>query len=102
MAQVTFINPLCVPEEREAEFLEKWDKGAAYVRERDGFVSTSLHKSLNPQSRFQFFTVAVWESAEQFYGATGTDWWREYTAGFGFGSGPSDFAAFPTLCTPVR
>ena len=99
---ITFINPLCVPFGREAEFIEKWDKGAGYVRGCDGFVSTSLHRSMGPQSRFQFFTVAVWESAEQFARATSTPWWRDYVAGFGFGDDPADLSAFPTVCEQVR
>ena len=98
----TFINPLIVPADRQEEFLQKWDAGAAYVRACDGFVSTSLHRSLNPNSRFQFFTVAIWESPEHFYRAMSTQWWRDYAADFGFGPGPNDFAAEPTLCEPVR
>ncbi len=43
---VTFINALNVPPSREAEFLDKWDRGAGYMRGRDGFVSTSLHRAL--------------------------------------------------------
>ena len=102
MTRVTFINPLRVPAAREDEFLEKWDRGADYVREREGFVSTSLHRSLDKNSRFQYFTVAVWESADHFYRAIASDWWREYVADFGFGPGPDDFAAHPTLCEQVR
>ena len=102
MSQYTFINPLVVPAAREQEFLDKWDVGAAYVRGRDGFVSTSLHRSLNPNSRFQYFTVAVWQSPEHFYAAMSTEWWRDYVAEFGFGGGPNDFAADPTLCEVVR
>lgn len=99
---VTFVNPLRVPPDREAEFLEKWDRGAAYVRERPGFVSTSLHRSLSPQSQFQFVTIAVWESADHFQQAQSTEWWRDFVADFGFGDGPADFGAAPMLCEVVR
>lgn len=99
---VTFINALRVPHEREAEFIETWDRGAAYIRGCAGLIETSLHRSLNPQSPYQFFTVAKWESAEHFAGATNTDWWRQYVSEFGFGDGPNDFGAVPTLCEPVR
>ncbi len=102
ISRVTFINPLFIPAAREDEFLEKWDKGAAYVREREGFVSTSLHRSLDRKARFQYFTVAVWESAEHFYQAMGSDWWREYVTEFGFGPGAEDFRANPTLCEQIR
>ena len=102
MARYTFINPLTVPMSREDEFLEKWTAGAAYVRKCEGFVSTSLHRSINPNSRFQYFTVAQWESPDHFYRAMASEWWREYAASFGFGSGPNDFGAEPTLCEPMR
>ena len=99
---VTFINALRVPAGREAEFLEKWDRGAAYVRGCPGLIATSLHRSLNPDAPYRFFTVAKWESPQHFADATNTDWWREYVAAFGFGDGPDDFAALPTLCEPIR
>ena len=102
MTRVTFINPLSVPVAREDEFPEKWHRGAADVREIEGFVATSLHRSLDQNPRFQHVTVAVWESADHFYRAIGSDWWREYVSEFGFGPGPEDFAAHPTLCEPVR
>ena len=102
MQQITFINALTVPAEREAEFLQKWERGAAYVRACNGFVSTSLHRSLTPRSQFQFFTIAVWESAQQFHDAVASDWWQQYVSGFGFGDGATDFQAAPHVCELVR
>jgi heme-degrading monooxygenase HmoA len=99
---VTFINALNVPPSREAEFIEKWDRGAEYMRGRDGFVSTSLHRSLSPSYRYQYFTVAVWESADHLLRATATDWWRAFVADFGFGSDVEDFAASPHICEQLR
>jgi len=105
---VTFINALNVPPSREAEFLDKWDRGAGYMRGRDGFVSTSMHRSLpvrrggSPSYRYQFFTVAVWESAGHLLRATATDWWRAFVADFGFGSDVEDFAASPHICEQLR
>jgi len=99
---VTFINPLTVPASREQEFLEKWDEGAAYVSICEGFVSTSLQRSLNPSAPFNYFTIAVWNSADEYYRAVSTDWWRDFVAAFGFGAGPDDFGARPTLCEQVR
>jgi hypothetical protein len=55
-----------------------------------------------PDSRFQYVTIAEWESPEHFYRAVSSDWWRDFVARFGFGAGPDDFAAFPTLCEAVR
>ena len=99
---VTFINALNVPPSREAEFIEKWDRGAAYMRGRDGFVSTSLHRALSPNYRYQFFTVSMWETADHLLRATATDWWRAFVAGFGFGSDVEDFSASPHICEQLR
>lgn len=99
---VTFVNALRVPAEREAEFLEKWDRGAAYVRSRSGLVWTSLHRALDASGPFQFFTIAVWQSREAFEAATSTDWWRSYVSEFGFSASPTDFGASPALCGVAR
>lgn len=98
----TFINGLRVPEGREREFLEKWDRGAAYVRSQPGLVWTSLHRAEQPDGPFQFFTVAVWESKEAFAAATSSDWWRRYVEDFGFSASPDGFGATPALCTVAR
>ena len=102
MPRVTFINALTVPFGREEEFIAKWDEGARYVRTCDGFVSTSLHRSVTPGSRFSFFTVAEWESIERFQAATSSEWWREYVTRFGFGPGDDQFGAEPVICEQVR
>ncbi len=72
MAIATFVNALRVPLGCEAEFLEKWDRGAAYVRSQPGLIWTSLHRNLDTNGPFQFFTLAVWQSAETFRAATST------------------------------
>ena len=99
---VTFINALRVPSEREEEFLEKWDRGAEYVRSQPGLVWTSLHRANDPGGLFQYFTIAVWESGEDFRAATSTEWWQQYVADFGFSSSPSGFGATPNLCSVAR
>ena len=102
MTPVTFVNALRVPPEREAEFLEKWDRGAAYVRAQPGLIWTSLHRNLNPEAPSQFFTIAAWESPAAFAAATFTEWWQRYVAEFGFSAEPGGFAASPALCEVVR
>jgi heme-degrading monooxygenase HmoA len=102
MTQMTFINALSVPNGKEDEFVAKWDEGAEYVRSCAGFISTSLHRSMTADSRFRFFTVAEWESADHFRAAVSSAWWQEYVARFGFGNRSDDFGAVPTLCERVR
>ena len=99
---VTFINALNVPPGREGEFVEKWDRGAEYVRKCEGFVSTSLHRSLNRYYRYQYFTVAVWETTGHLMRATATEWWRSFVGDFGFGSSVEDFSASPHICEQLR
>ena len=102
MSRVTFVNALRVPAEREREFVEKWDRGAFYVCSQPGLVWTSLHRNLDPSAPFQYFTIAVWESAEAFAAATSTTWWQQFVAEFGFSSEVGGFGAIPALCEIVR
>lgn len=97
---VTFINALKVPAGREADFRRLWDEGAAYVASQPGFVATSLHRSVSAQAPFEFYTVAVWETAEQFGAATSTDWWRSYAKRFR--AKIPGFAPSPAVCEIER
>ena len=102
MESITFVNVLTVPAAREEEFVAKWDKGAAYVRTCKGFVSTSLHRALGNADPLRFFTIAAWESADDFRAATSTGWWRDFAEEFGFGEGAADFKAEPSVCRQIR
>lgn len=66
---VTLINPFEVPEGQEEQFLKEWTEAAEVIRQEPGFLSTRLHKSLNPQTKFRFINVAQWESAQHFQAA---------------------------------
>lgn len=68
MESVVLINPIAVPDDDQARetFLAGWRNAADHLRQQDGFISTTLHASLNPAARFRFVNVAVWASAEQF------------------------------------
>jgi heme oxygenase (mycobilin-producing) len=59
MDHVTLINPFEVPVGREDEFVERWKQAADYLRQQEGFISTRLHQSLDPQAAFRFVNVAV-------------------------------------------
>ncbi len=73
MKSVVLINSFEVPEGQEEEFLARWGDAADYMRQQDGFVSTRLHASLNPETRFRFVNVAEWSSPEHFQRAIGTE-----------------------------
>lgn len=73
MSSVTVINPFEVPEGRHEEALGLWDQASRFFERQDGFLSARLHKAIGPAGRFQYVTVAEWESADQFMAALGSD-----------------------------
>ena len=89
MSDVTLINPFEVPAGQEDQFVERWTQAAEYLRQREGFVSTRLHQSLDPQADFRFINVAVWESAEHFRQAMSTPEFQELAGGMSFSSHPA-------------
>ncbi len=84
MANVVLINPFEVPEDHDDEFIESWQAVRDLVKRRKGFVSTALHRSLNPKARFRFINVAVWETAEDFYAAIRSEEFKELRKGSPF------------------
>ena len=64
MAQAVLINVFEVPEGRDDEFLAGWEEGKRFMERQPGCVSTALHRSLDPQARFRYINLAVWESAD--------------------------------------
>lgn len=95
--QVIVINPIEVPEGRALEALEIWDRYAAYFRKQPGFVGTTLHESIAPDSKFHYVNVAVWESAEAFMTALQSEELKEIGDGF-----PEDMPHYPSLYRIVR
>lgn len=69
MAHVVLINPFEVPEGKDEEFLAEWEAAKAFMERQPGYVSTRLHRSLDPHARFRFINVAEWEIAEHFQAA---------------------------------
>ena len=89
MDDVTLINPFDVPLDKEDQFLERWNAAADYLRQQEGFVSTRLHRSLDPEATFRFVNVALWESAEHFRQAISTPEAQELTKNMPFSSYPA-------------
>jgi len=89
MDHVVLINPFEVPAGKEDEFVDRWQQAAAYLRQREGFVSTRLHQSLDPQAEFRFINVAVWESAEHFRQAMSTPEFQAAAGQIPFSSHPA-------------
>jgi heme oxygenase (mycobilin-producing) len=69
MATVVLINPFEVPPEKEEEFLKGWGAARDFMQRQKGYISTRLHRSLDPTARFRFINLAEWESAADFQAA---------------------------------
>ena len=66
MANVIVINPFEVPKGKEEQALAMWEKFAEYFCRQPGYVSTKLHRAINPDARFHLLSISEWVSAEQF------------------------------------
>jgi heme oxygenase (mycobilin-producing) len=84
---VILINPFELPEGTDEEaFLRGWERAADYMREQPGFVSTRLHRALQPDARFRFINIAEWASPQDFQAALGSAQFREIAQGAVAGS----------------
>ncbi|KHT63720.1 antibiotic biosynthesis monooxygenase [Photobacterium gaetbulicola] len=68
-AEVTLINPFHVPKAHEQDVLEHWEKARDFLAEQPGYISTTLHRSIQPNSQFHYINVAKWESESDFKSA---------------------------------
>ena len=84
---VILINPFEVPDGTEdEEFLRGWERAADYMRQQPGFVSSRLHRALQPDARFRFINVAEWSSPQEFQAAVSSEQFGEIAKGAGPGS----------------
>ena len=84
---VVLINPFEVPAGTDdEEFLGGWQRAADYMSRQPGFVSSRLHRALQPDARFRFVNVAEWASPQDFQAAVRTDEFREIAKGAGSSS----------------
>lgn len=61
---VVLINVFEVTPGMEDDFIEWWKHHSEILEKEPGFLHARLHRSQNPDSRFQFINVAHWETAE--------------------------------------
>ncbi len=61
---VTLINLFGVLAGSENEFVEWWEKSSALLTQEPGFIDATLHRSIQPDTNYQFINVAHWESTE--------------------------------------
>ncbi len=66
MKEITVINSIQVPEGSEKTALEVRDYYVEYFKTKPGFVSSTFYKSINPDNKFNFVNIVVWDSYESF------------------------------------
>jgi heme oxygenase (mycobilin-producing) len=70
---VVLINTFSVPHGMEEEFIQLWSKTAENLRQNAScFIDTKLHRSIDPNVKFQFVNIAHWESTEAWQSAMTT------------------------------
>lgn len=67
--KVLLINPFEVAKGQDREFLEFWNRAAALLKQKDGYVATYLQKAVAPGALFRYVNIAVWDSPEAFQNA---------------------------------
>ena len=63
---VTLINVFSVPKGNEDEFMKWWEDIKNKLLKEPGIISGKFHRSIKPESRFNFVNVAVWENEDVF------------------------------------
>src|SRR5512145_2745670 len=56
---VTLINVFSVPRGKETEFVKWWQDVKENITAQQGFISGKFHRSIKPESRYNFINVAV-------------------------------------------
>jgi heme-degrading monooxygenase HmoA len=66
---VTLINVFSVPKGKEDEFVNWWQDVKANITKQPGFMSGKFHRSIKPDSKFNFINVAIWENEDVYWKA---------------------------------
>ncbi|MFI6943170.1 FAD-binding protein [Streptomyces sp. NPDC050418] len=69
-APVTFINIFEMTAGDLEPFIAQWERRAALMSTKDGFLDSRLHRARSSATRFQLVNVSHWESQEAWEAAT--------------------------------
>lgn len=64
---VILMNPFHVAREDIDAVVKAWEADATWLKKQPGFISTQLHRAIEPST--MFFNYAVWESTAHFRAA---------------------------------
>jgi heme-degrading monooxygenase HmoA len=81
---VVLINAFEVPEGEDEAFLQGWERAREFISTQEGYLSTTLHRSLSPTADFRYVNVALWESEQAFRDATSQPEFRNAPVPFPF------------------
>ena len=95
MSTVVLINAFEVPAEQDAAFLRGWEAARDFMQRQAGYLSTRLHRSLDPAARFRFINIAEWASPADFQAALNHPEFVQMRQA-------SPFAHYPSLYQVVR
>lgn len=94
---VILLNPFEVPESKEQEAIEYWERCAEVMRKAPGYISTRLHRAISPDARFHLVNMAEWQSPEHFMAVIESDEFKQVADG-----GTETFPHFPGLYEVIR
>jgi heme-degrading monooxygenase HmoA len=66
---VTLINLFSVPQGKEDEFVKWWQDVKTNITRQPGFIRGWFHRSIRPESKYNFINVAIWENEELYWKA---------------------------------
>jgi heme-degrading monooxygenase HmoA len=66
---VTLINVFSVPKGREDEFVKWWQDVKGNITSQPGFISGKFHRSIKPESKYNFINVAIWDNEDVYWKA---------------------------------
>ncbi len=66
---VTLINVFSVPKGKEDAFVKWWQDVKGNITAQPGFISGKFHRSIKPESRYNFINLAVWDNEDVYWKA---------------------------------
>lgn len=66
MKTISVINSLEVPEGWEETAINIRNEYVRYFQDKSGFVGSTFYRSINPENKFNFVNIVVWDSKESF------------------------------------
>lgn len=79
MTPVTFINVFEIAADEVDGFVAEWERRAALMSAKPGFLDSRLHRARSSEARFQLVNVSHWESREAWEAATADTEFQERT-----------------------